>query len=71
MCLGGVFLILSLIFKQQSTSSPVIVALLDGFVLVLAMIFNPRAKRVALLRSRDSFRVVDYVTPPHRGFVFL
>ena len=62
-CLGGVFSILSLIFKQQvDVLAAVAYALVVvrpptariSIVFVLAMILNPRAKRVAQRREQNS-----------------
>jgi hypothetical protein len=65
-CLGGVFSILSLIFKRHvdvlAAVAYALVVVLDGLVLVLAMILNPRVKRGAQRgeqMSRDGVRDGD------------
>ncbi|KAF8268698.1 hypothetical protein EI94DRAFT_1771495 [Lactarius quietus] len=54
--LGGVFSILSLVFKSYFDATAAVsyslVVILDGAVLVLAVILNPRAKRRARLAGR-------------------
>ncbi|KAI0245035.1 PQ loop repeat-domain-containing protein [Lactifluus subvellereus] len=55
--LGGVFSILSLVFKHRVDAIAAVayslVVVLDGLVLVLAMILNPRAKKRTSRRGHD------------------
>ncbi|KAI9508372.1 hypothetical protein F5148DRAFT_979896 [Russula earlei] len=61
--LGGVFSILSLVFKRQvdalAAVAYALVVVMDGLVLVLALILNPRSENDGELRSRDGVGGAD------------